>query len=125
MEARRSRRHVKVLSPMRCGSAMTPGASCAAGPVRISSNPDMRILVTRPSPDGERTAAGLRARGHDVVLAPLLTVERLPDAPLGPGPWAAVLLTSANAARAVAVHLRRDELLPLPVLAVGRHSAEA
>ncbi len=85
----------------------------------------MRILVTRPSPDGERTAAGLRARGHDVVLAPLLTVERLPDAPLGPGPWAAVLLTSANAARAVAVHLRRDELLPLPVLAVGRHSAEA
>ena len=32
----------------------------------------MRILVTRPLPDGERTAAALRARGHDVLLVPLM-----------------------------------------------------
>src|SRR5438067_7912940 len=32
----------------------------------------MRLLVTRPEPDGERTAASLRARGREVTLAPLL-----------------------------------------------------
>jgi len=31
----------------------------------------MRLLVTRPQDDGERTAARLRARGHHVTLAPL------------------------------------------------------
>jgi uroporphyrinogen-III synthase len=36
-----------------------------------------------------------------------------------------VLITSANAARAVVAHPRRDELLGIPVLAVGRRSAEA
>ena len=32
----------------------------------------MRLLVTRPEPDGERTAEKLRARGCEVLLAPLL-----------------------------------------------------
>jgi uroporphyrinogen-III synthase len=85
----------------------------------------MRLLVTRPEPDGARTAETLRARGHDVMLAPLLHVETEPDAALGPGPWGAVLITSANAARAVEAHPRKTELLALPVLAVGRRSAEA
>ena len=35
----------------------------------------MRLLVTRPEPDNERTAAALRAQGHEVVLAPLLRIE--------------------------------------------------
>jgi uroporphyrinogen-III synthase len=85
----------------------------------------MRLLVTRPKPDNERTAAALRAHGHDVVLAPLLHIEAVPDADLGAGPFAAILITSANAARALAVHRRRTECLELPVLAVGRNSAEA
>ncbi len=85
----------------------------------------MRLLVTRPEPDGERTAAQLRARGHDVLLAPLLRIEAIADADLGIGPWAAVLLTSANGARAAATHRRRNELLALPALAVGGSSAEA
>ena len=37
----------------------------------------------------------------------------------------AILMTSANGARALAGHPRRGELLALPVLAVGRSSAEA
>jgi uroporphyrinogen-III synthase len=85
----------------------------------------MRLLVTRPEPDGERTAKHLRARGFDVLLAPLLRVETIPNAALGPGPWSALAITSANAARAVAQHARREELLPLPVFAVGQRSAEA
>jgi uroporphyrinogen-III synthase len=85
----------------------------------------MRLLVTRPEPDNERTAAALRAQGHEVLLAPLLRIETVPDADLGAGPFAAILLTSANGARAIAAHRRRGELIALPVLAVGRSSAEA
>jgi uroporphyrinogen-III synthase len=85
----------------------------------------MRLLVTRPEPDNARTAAALRSRGHEVTLAPVLRVEPEPDAELGGGPWAAVLITSANAARAVVAHPRRDELLGIPAFAVGRRSAEA
>ena len=85
----------------------------------------MRLLVTRPAPDGSRTAAALRARGHDVMLAPLLTIEPEAEADLGTGPWGGVLITSANAVRALAAHPRKDELLGLPLLAVGRRSAEA
>jgi uroporphyrinogen-III synthase len=85
----------------------------------------MRLLVTRPEPDNERTAAVLRARGHDVVLAPLLHIESVANADLGTPPWSAILLTSANGARTLANHPRRGELLALPVLAVGRSSADA
>lgn len=85
----------------------------------------MRLLLTRPEPDNERTASALRAQGHEVVLAPLLHIEAVADADLGAGSWAAILITSANGARALASHRRRSELLACPVLAVGRSSAEA
>jgi uroporphyrinogen-III synthase len=84
----------------------------------------VRILITRPAADAERTAAGLRARGHDAVVAPLLTVEFLSHAELGDGPWSAVLVTSANAARAIAGHRRRDELRRIPAFAVGEQSTQ-
>lgn len=84
----------------------------------------MRLLVTRPEPDCECTAVRLRAHGHDAIVAPLLRIEFLsPD--FGPGPFAAVIVTSANAARALAVHPRRQELLRLAAYAVGRRSADA
>ena len=68
----------------------------------------MRLLVTRPEPDGERTAAALRARGHDVLLAPLLRVEGDRRCRLGAWSfaWTGVVITSANAARALAAHPR-------------------
>jgi uroporphyrinogen-III synthase len=80
----------------------------------------MRVAVTRPRPDGERTAAALRARGHDVLLAPLLGIE--PVAADLSGAWGAVAMTSANAAGSVGA---APHLLHLPVFAVGRHTAEA
>jgi uroporphyrinogen-III synthase len=85
----------------------------------------MKLLVTRPEPDNQRTAATLRMLGHDVLLAPMLRIEAVAGADLGAPPWAAVLLTSANGARALAAHARRAELLALPLLAVGRASADA
>ena len=85
----------------------------------------MRLLLTRPEPDNERTAATLRALGHQVTLAPLLRIETIAGADLGAPPWGAILLTSANGARAIAAHPRRGELMALPVLTVGQGSAEA
>ncbi len=83
----------------------------------------MRLLVTRPELDAQRTAETLRGRGHAAVLAPLMRIESI-YADLGPGPWAMVLLTSANAARAIATHPRMPEIAGLPTLAVGAHSAD-
>jgi uroporphyrinogen-III synthase len=84
----------------------------------------MRLLITRPEPDAQRTAAVLRQNGHEPVIAPVLRIESV-AAELGPGPFAAVIMTSANAARAVAQHPRRRELTALPVFAVGARTAEA
>jgi uroporphyrinogen-III synthase len=85
----------------------------------------VRVLVTRPEPDGERTAQKLRARGCDVLLAPVLQIELIVEADLGAGPWDAVAMTSANAAEALKQHPRRTELVALPLLTVGRRTAEA
>jgi uroporphyrinogen-III synthase len=82
----------------------------------------VRILVTRP--DGERTAAELRARGHAPIVAPLLRIEPIANVDLG-GAWVAIVLTSANAARALQAHPQRGGLDGLPVFAVGQRSAQA
>ncbi|MBV8321874.1 MAG: uroporphyrinogen-III synthase [Hyphomicrobiales bacterium] len=84
----------------------------------------MRLLVTRPQGDGERTAARLRARGHHVTLAPLLRIEPV-DFELPRAPLSAVVITSANTARAIARHSRREALTALTAFTVGRHTAEA
>jgi uroporphyrinogen-III synthase len=84
----------------------------------------VRLLVTRPQPDGERTAAALRARGHDVVVAPLMRIEPI-DFARPAERLQAVVLTSANAARAVAEHSRREELTALTAFTVGRQTARA
>lgn len=85
----------------------------------------MRILITRPEPDAERTAAALRARGHEVVIMPLLRIEPVADAELGAGPWGAVLVTSANACRVLAAHKNIAGLIGLPAFAVGARTAAA
>jgi uroporphyrinogen-III synthase len=84
----------------------------------------VRLLVTRPEPDGARTAALLRARGHEVMLAPLLRIELI-DFELPDKAWSAAVITSANAARAVARHPRRETIIALAAFTVGRHTAEA
>ena len=61
----------------------------------------MSILVTRPHPDNEATAESLRARGHTVLLAPALKFEPVAFHDQGESPYGAVLVTSANAIRAV------------------------
>jgi uroporphyrinogen-III synthase len=84
----------------------------------------MRVLITRPKSDGERTAALLRECGHEVIIAPLLQIEALRQ-DLGGGPYSGLIMTSGNAAHAVTVHPQREMLLKLPVFAIGEHTAGA
>jgi len=81
----------------------------------------MRLVVTRPQADGERTAAALRARGHEVLLAPLMQIEPV-VADLSGG-WGGIIITSANTASAIADNPARKRLLDLPLFAVGHRSA--
>jgi uroporphyrinogen-III synthase len=83
----------------------------------------MRLLVTRPGTDAERTAERLRRHGHAPLSVPLLAIESCQDVEFGPGPFAAAVMTSANAARAIASHRRRDELVALPLFTVGAQTA--
>jgi len=83
----------------------------------------MRVVVTRPQADSERSAAALRARGHSVLVAPLMRVEPL-AADLS-GNWGAVIITSANAPGAIAGNPACKALLKLPLFAVGQRSADA
>jgi uroporphyrinogen-III synthase len=82
----------------------------------------MRLLLTRPEPEAERTARALRARGHAVAVAPLLQIEPI-EVALGTHPCAALLITSAAAARVLAIHPDLPGLLSRPVFAVGAHTA--
>ena len=82
----------------------------------------MRILITRPLEDAERTAAELRARGHKAILAPLMDIRFRSGPQLALDGVQAILVTSANGIRALATRSKRRDL---PVFAVGPQSAEA
>ena len=84
----------------------------------------MRLLVTRPETDAAQQAVELAARGHQVVLAPLLQIE-IAQPPLDLENVQAVIVTSRNALRALERHPQKDALLQLPVFAVGEATARA
>lgn len=84
----------------------------------------MSVLVTRPAPDHEATAAALHDKGVEAILAPLMRCEAVAFADDG-ADYAGVIATSANALRAVADHPIKPRLLALPLFTVGAHSAAA
>jgi|SRR5665213_1727547 len=85
----------------------------------------MAVLVTRPHPDNEATAAALRARGFDVLLAPMLRFEALAFQDDADTSYGAVIATSANALRGFGQRPAGQRLLKLPLFAVGEHTAAA
>ncbi|HKS18527.1 MAG TPA: uroporphyrinogen-III synthase [Bradyrhizobium sp.] len=85
----------------------------------------MAVLVTRPLPDGQITAASLQARGFAVLSAPMLRFEPMPLPDDQEARYGAVMATSANALRGVEPQLASRTLLKLPMFAVGEHTAEA
>ena len=84
----------------------------------------MAILVTRPAPDNAKTAAALKARGHDVLLSPMLRFEPIAFTDDEEIAFDAVILSSANAVRAIGNHSIGPRLMLLPVFAVGEHTAQ-
>lgn len=82
----------------------------------------MAVLVTRPHPDNEATARALRERGFKVVLAPMLRFEQVPLDEALDTDLAGVIVTSANALRAIEGELAL--LAALPLFAVGKHTAD-
>jgi uroporphyrinogen-III synthase len=85
----------------------------------------MTILITRPQPDNETTGASLRARGFDVLLAPMLRFEAVPLPDDADTDYAAIIVTSANALRAIEPQLPGSRLLGLPLFTVGDRTAAA
>ena len=65
----------------------------------------MRVLITQPTQDADTTAAGLSARGHDVVRAPLMTAERVASPKNNLAGAQGFVVTSAEGARALADHV--------------------
>jgi uroporphyrinogen-III synthase len=85
----------------------------------------MAVLVTRPHPDDEATAGALRARGFEVLQAPMLRFAAVPFQDDVDVRYDAVIVTSANALRAIEPQLAGSRLLELPLFAVGDHTASA
>jgi uroporphyrinogen-III synthase len=54
-----------------------------------------------------------------------MRIETAPDIQIAAGPWAAIVVTSANAAHAIAAYARVTPLRATPVFAVGERSARA
>jgi uroporphyrinogen-III synthase len=85
----------------------------------------MAVLVTRPHPDDESTAAALRAKGFEVLLAPILRFEPVAFHDDEDISCEAVIVTSANALRGIEPQLAGSRLRELPLFAVGDHTAAA
>jgi uroporphyrinogen-III synthase len=90
----------------------------------------MAVLVTRPHPDDEVTASALRAKGFEVLRAPMLRFEPVAFRHDGEARYDAIIVTSANALRGVESHFAGSqftgsEWLKLPLFAVGEHTAAA
>lgn len=82
----------------------------------------MRVLVTRPQPGADATAARLRALGHDAEVLPLLATESI-DWALPATLPEAVMLTSAASVRHAGPGA--DVLRHLPAHCVGTATAAA
>ena len=83
----------------------------------------MRVIVTRARGDAARTAAALRARGHETLISPVLEIVGAGGA-INPGEAQALIATSAHAFE----FLPGDDLAglaPLPLFVVGARTAQA
>jgi uroporphyrinogen-III synthase len=84
------------------------------------------ILVTRPEEASRRTAERLAQRGREILCDPLLALDFMPPQNLiGDARPDAVVITSANGARAVAGHADLARLTALPLWTVGSRTTEA
>ena len=81
------------------------------------------LAILRPEPGNSATAGRIEALGLQAIRLPLFAVRALDWTPPDPADHDALLLTSANAVRFGGPDLAG--LLSLPVLAVGKKTAES
>lgn len=85
----------------------------------------MRLLVTRPEPDATALKERLAARGHEVLIEPLLKINLLPVDDIELEGTQALIATSRNAVRALAQGKALDVAQAIPIFAVGPATAAA
>ena len=85
----------------------------------------MAVLVTRPQPDDETTAAACARGVSRCCWRRCCGSNRSPSVADEEARYGAVIVTSANALRGIAPHLTASRLLELPLFTVGEHTAEA
>ncbi|MBT6441757.1 MAG: uroporphyrinogen-III synthase [Alphaproteobacteria bacterium] len=84
------------------------------------------VLITRPRVDAEALAEGVSKLGAEPLIVPMIEIAAATGAPPDFAGVQAVLLTSANGARALATHLvAHDPAYGLPVFCVGDATATA
>lgn len=84
----------------------------------------MRILVTRPKADAEDLQRELEAAGHEVIISSMLEIALEPLPEIGGADLAAIIITSQNALRALAVGPELAWLTGVQVFAVGPKTAK-
>jgi len=80
----------------------------------------MRVLITRPRSDAEALAKQLHALGHTTLIEPLIDIALIDGPALNTSGTQAILLTSANGARAAAHRLAERSI---HIIAVGPATA--
>jgi len=85
----------------------------------------MRLLITRPPHENDALAQILSDLGHDILQEPLLSTTYLPQTKIETENPQAIIVTSANGARAFATHVEADRFKNTPVFAVGQATADA
>jgi uroporphyrinogen-III synthase len=83
----------------------------------------VKLLIIRPQPGADASAARVRAAGFDPLVLPLFAIEPMAWELRDTQGYAALILTSGNAVRAARDALRR--MAGLPVYAVGSATAKA
>ncbi len=83
----------------------------------------MRMLVTRPEPDGQSTLARLEALQIPAIAAPVMVRQTLDGGLPRPDGFTAMVLTSTNAIRSLEDRGVLSDYLDLPVFAVGDRTA--
>jgi uroporphyrinogen-III synthase len=86
----------------------------------------MHVLITRPLRDAQMTAQALRARGHEVLISPVLEIigTGASIATTSGGPWDGVIATSAQAFDYLDTE-GRATIQHLPMFVVGTRTAQA
>jgi uroporphyrinogen-III synthase len=82
----------------------------------------VRVVVTRPRGQAAELAARLEELGHEVLVCPLVEIERLGDDPVDLDGYDWVIVTSVNGARELR---RRRRGTPSRVAAIGQSTADA